>query len=67
MKMKEFKFELEYAVNYKGQYMIIVGRAQYVENTDKYLLQGKTHYEENGLNFTQCVWSDENEIERNKQ
>jgi len=64
MKQQEFKFDLNTMINYQGQPNIIVGRAQYLSNSNKYFLQLEKDYKKDGLNFTKCTWVNEEDLSK---
>lgn len=61
--MKNFKFKLKQIVTRKEKLVIIVGRAEYIEQDEqRYMVQDKRDFDRQGLNFYNTSWVIESEL-----
>jgi len=60
--MKMFKYELLTKIMYKGILHIIVGRSQFVNTSDRYMLQTLESYKKDNVNFLNTLWATEKEM-----
>lgn len=67
MAIKEFKFELDEHILYKDKEMVIIGRGQFINQPNRYMLQDVMDYQKEGYRFDRGTWDVEKKLIKIKE